>query len=191
MHVLSFFCCVIPVLVASRCIEDVNFGLLNCACQQLTSVPYSNSVKTWVISADFRNNNITRFNISRFWMEFPNATHIDLRGNPLDCSVLEPSIFDFVFSDCPNNNTATFTPQLTTSTTTSVSPMTETKEHWLLITFITIGTSTASVIHILAAYCIVKKRQAVYINNMIALEELGTVCLSDSSGSKILHYLHE
>jgi hypothetical protein len=69
--------------------------------------------------------------------------------------------------------------------------MTETKEHWLLITFITIGTSTASVIHILAAYCIVKKRQAVYINNMIALEELGTVSPSDSSGSEILHYLHE
>jgi hypothetical protein len=48
-----------------------------------------------------------------------------------------------VLSDCPkNNNTATSTPQLTTSTTngivtrmsTSVSPMTETKDHGLLIT---------------------------------------------------------
>ena len=141
MHVLSFFCCVIHVLVASGCIENVKFGLLNCARRQLTSVPYSNGVKTWVISADFSNNSIAGFNLSRFWIEFPNAAPVDLRGNPLDCSVLEPSFF--VLSDCPkNNNTATSTPQLTTSTTngivtrmsTSVSPMTETKDHGLLIT---------------------------------------------------------
>ena len=97
------------MLVASRCIEDVNFGLLNCAGRQLTGVPYSNRVKAWVRSADFKNDNITRFNISRFWIEFPNAALVDLRENPLNCSVLEPSIF--VLSDCPdcpkNNNTAT------------------------------------------------------------------------------------
>jgi hypothetical protein len=70
--------------------------------------------------------------------------------------------------------------------------MTETREYGLLFTLVTTGTSTTSVICIvLAIYCIVKNRRAVNINNMIVLEELGTVPLSDSSGSKILHYPNE
>jgi hypothetical protein len=117
-----------------------------------------------------------------------------------------------VLSDCPkNNNTATRTPQLTTTNgnvsffntlngsqlltrmSTSVSPMTETKEHGLLITLFTIGTSTASVICIvLATYCIVpKKRRAVDINNIVALAELNTISSSDSSGSELLHFSNE
>jgi hypothetical protein len=44
----------------------------------------------------------------------------------------------------------------------------------------------------LATYCIVlKKRRAVDINNLVALEELNTISSSDSSGSEILLYSRE
>ena len=112
------FVFILFVLVKSsscnQCIELKSFHILDCSGQGISTFPRY-SERNWVEVLVLKDNNITYVNVSAIMMDFPRIQYIDLRDNPLDCTMSLVCVKVNISSDCPHTTVRPTTAVATTS----------------------------------------------------------------------------
>ena len=88
-------------------------GLLDCVGEGYSNFSLTTNY-TWVKTLDLRYNRVSVINVTMLWRRLPNLRTVDLRGNPIQCTLLQRSSWFKILTDCPTG-TAQVSP---TSTTT-------------------------------------------------------------------------
>ena len=112
------FVLILFVLVKSsycnQCAEFKSFHVLDCSGQGISTFPRY-SERNWVEVIILNDNNITYVNISIIMVDFPRIQYINLRNNPLDCTMLLVCVKVNISSDCPHTTVRPATTAATNS----------------------------------------------------------------------------
>ena len=101
MFVLILFM-LVKLSSAYQCIEFKSFRTLDCSGLDISTFPRY-AERNWVEVLILENNNLTSVNLSAIMTDFPKIRYIDLRDNPLDCTMPLIRVRVDISSDCPHS----------------------------------------------------------------------------------------